>query len=520
MSDLRLDLRVSLGRISDALHRYVDVMVGARDDTVPADVGTVRIESRSLSDRAALDGVVATARAHGCDLLILTHTATAIVWPPACDISVLVLRPGTDPEWVRARLAQIGEDAGERRSADEMGRMSIVAIADRAAADVGGHIIVEDDTFQLLAYSRMTPGVDPARREAVLQRQLPGPYQQIFNGQGVLARLIAGTPIIQTESVDAAGLGQRLIAGIRHHGRLLGSIWLARDAPVFCERDAEVLRAAAAEMSPLLGALMRRRDDERVRRDEAVADLLSGKEPADPRTALGYGAPDFTRPGHAIALKEVNLPRSRQAMDADAIRVLADVTARSRRAATLSTTADGVAFMLHLGCDSPAAECSSAGSATLAKSLSESFSGMGATIAVAVGRHWSDTSGIEQSANDADRMVRKMARDGRTGLATLADLWAPLTLAEALPEQVPRAALPETVRQLFAKTSRAREQRRVLAVLLDDWGNPSAAAARLGIHTNTVRYRLRRFEDQLKVDLNEPDARLVLWMLLRTELHL
>ncbi len=142
MSDLRLDLRVSLGRISDALHRYVDVMVGARDDTVPADVGTVRIESRSLSDRAALDGVVATARAHGCDLLILTHTATAIVWPPACDISVLVLRPGTDPEWVRARLAQIGEDAGERRSADEMGRMSIVAIADRAAADVGGHIIV------------------------------------------------------------------------------------------------------------------------------------------------------------------------------------------------------------------------------------------------------------------------------------------------------------------------------------------------------------------------------------------
>lgn len=518
MSDVQLDIRVSLGRISDALHPCVEVMVEARDETVPTGVGIVRIESRSLSDRAALDELVAAARAHGCDLLILTHTSTAIIWPLARAIPVLVLRSGTDPAWVRARLAQASEDAGEPHSADEMGRMSVVAIADRAAAEVGGHIIVEDDTFQLLAYSRMTPSVDAARREAVLQRQLPGPYQQIFNTQGVLARLIAGTSIIQTESVDAAGLGQRLIAAIRHRGRLLGSIWLARDAPVFDELDAEVLRAAAAEMSPLLAALMRGREDERIRRDEAVAGLLSGKEPADPRTAFGYGAPDFTRPGHAIALKEVNLPRSRPAMDADAIRVLADVTARSGRAATLSTTTDGIAYMLHLGCDAPAADCSSVGSAALAESLSESFTGMGATIAVAVGRHWSDASGIEQSASDADRMVRRMARQGRTGLATLADLWAPLTLADILPDRVPEAALPEPIRQIFAKTARAREQRRVLSVLLDEWGNPSAAAVRLAVHTNTVRYRLRRFEERLKVDLNQPDARLALWMLLRTGL--
>lgn len=403
------------------------------------------------------------------------------------------------------------------RSPDELDRLSIVAIADRAAEEVGGHIIVEDDTFQLLAYSRMTSTADAARREAVLQRQLPGPYQQIFNAQGVLARLIAGTTIIQTEPVAAAGLGQRLIAAIRHRGRLLGSIWLARDAPVFDERDADVLRAAAAEMSPLLAALMRGREAERIRRDAAVAGLLGGKQPADPRTALGHGAPDFTRPGHAIALKDVSLPRSRHAMDADAVRVLADVTARSGRAATLSTTADGIAFILHLGCDAPAAQCSSASSAALAESLSESFTGMGATIAVAVGRHWSHPSEIEQSARDADRMVRRMAELGRMGLATLADLWAPLTLADMLPERVPEAALPEPIRQLFMKTPRAKEQRRILCALLDDWGNPSAAAARLAVHANTVRYRLRRFEERLNLDLNEPDVRLALWMLLRTE---
>lgn len=516
MLDVQLNLRVSLGRIRDALRPCVEVIVEGRDDTLPTGMGTVRIESRRIVDREALDEVVSAARVHGCHVLILTDISAAIIWPLSRDVSLIVLRSGTDPEWVRARLAQAGDDARSPGSADEMSRMSIVAIADEAAAEVGGHIIVEDDTFQLLAYSRMTANADAARREAVLQRQLPGPYQQIFNAQGVLARLIAGTAIIQTESVDAAGLGQRLIAAIRHRGRLVGSVWLARDAPAFDDRDADVLRAAAAEMSPLVASLMRGREEERMRRDDAVAGLLSGKGPADPRAALGYGTPDFTRPGHAIALKDVSLPRSRQAMDADAIRVLADVTARSRRAATLSTTVDGVAFILHVGCDAPAAECSSAGSAALAESLSDSFTAMGATIAVAVGRHWSDASEIEQSANDADRMVRRMAQLGCTGLATLADLWAPLTLADILPDRIPEPALPEPVRQLFTSTARAREQRRVLSVLLDEWGNPSAAAARLNVHPNTVRYRLHRLKEQFKLDLDQPDVRLALWMLLRT----
>lgn len=52
-------------------------------------------------------------------------------------------------------------------------------------------------------------------------------------------------------------------------------------------------------------------------------------------------------------------------------------------------------------------------------------------------------------------------------------------------------------------------------VLLDGFGDIAAVAARLHVHPNTVRYRVRRIEKLLWTSLADPDDRLVLTLGLR-----
>ena len=522
MATVHLDSPATLGTLLDALRPSVSLTLEAAPGVASSPllqsgaIRTVFVDVTPIDDEAALTSSIERATEHSCEAIVLTEVQPALLAEERFVLPVIALRPGKEFSWVRERIESMDRvDRDVRLLPEEHSRLSITEIADRAAAELGGHIIVEDEAFQLLAHSRMTDDADVARREAVLQRQLPGPYQQIFNTQGVLARLIAGEDIVHTERVASAGLGQRLVAAIRHHGRLLGSIWLARDTPAFTAEDAAVLRGAAAEMAVLLAALIRVRDDERMRRDEAVASLLSGQVLASPLISLGHGAPDVSRPGHVIAMTEVPLPTTRHRVEAEGIRVLADVTARSGRAAVLTTTVNDVALMLHFGCDAEANDCTAGSSLALAERLTESFAGMGATVALAIGRHWSTTSGIPASGQDATDMVAEMRARRRAGLSTLTELWGTLTVSDLLPTIASESPLPPPVKHLFDSNARSSEQRRALRIILDHWGDVAITAKLLGVHPNTVRYRLQRLRATLHVDLHDADTRLALWILLR-----
>ena len=55
-----------------------------------------------------------------------------------------------------------------------------------------------------------------------------------------------------------------------------------------------------------------------------------------------------------------------------------------------------------------------------------------------------------------------------------------------------------------------------LGAYLDGFGDIAAAAQRLHVHPNTVRYRVRRIEKLLSTSLADPDVRLLLSLSLRT----
>jgi DNA-binding PucR family transcriptional regulator len=52
---------------------------------------------------------------------------------------------------------------------------------------------------------------------------------------------------------------------------------------------------------------------------------------------------------------------------------------------------------------------------------------------------------------------------------------------------------------------------------LDAFGDTASAAARLNVHENTLRYRIRRLQELFALDLEDPDTRLVMWLRLRLQ---
>ncbi|HCA86348.1 MAG TPA: hypothetical protein DEQ61_13105, partial [Streptomyces sp.] len=64
-----------------------------------------------------------------------------------------------------------------------------------------------------------------------------------------------------------------------------------------------------------------------------------------------------------------------------------------------------------------------------------------------------------------------------------------------------------------------REQGTDYATTVTEWldavGDVASAAARLKVHPNTLRHRLRRIRELFRVDLDDPDVRLAAWLELR-----
>jgi DNA-binding PucR family transcriptional regulator len=89
------------------------------------------------------------------------------------------------------------------------------------------------------------------------------------------------------------------------------------------------------------------------------------------------------------------------------------------------------------------------------------------------------------------------------------DVWAKVVLRRvALAASTARTADIGPLRHLV---NRDRECRTSYVSTLEAWleemGDPKAAAARLHIHPNTLRHRMRRLRDVVELQLDSPDVR-------------
>ena len=423
----------------------------------------------------------------------------------ADEAGVALLAVHDEVEWLHLAgiLGTIVDAAVQRDLAGPDAAVGdLFGLANAVAAAVGGATAIEDVKQRILAYSTV-PGqpIDEDRREGILGRQVP----DLPENEAQYRELYRSTGVLRFDPVPPA-MG-RLAVAVRAGAELLGSIWVVDTGE--SRADVEVSLVAAADMAAL--HLLRARSAEDVvrhQRGELVRGLLAGDLPAAPtvdRLGLATGGPYVVLAFEPAAGADVSTSR---------ITDLVTLHLDARLGPTAACTTGGAVHVLAAGGRVP----TPARLVRLCREVaSTAASSLRTPLVAAVGRLTDDPALVQASRSDADRVLDLLRSDPGTTVASAEELADRLALASL-------AGSVATSPDLESRSGRAimahdaahgTSYSTLLLAWLESQGEVSACAARLTVHPNTVRYRLRRAAELFDLDLDDPDQLLVLWLTLR-----
>jgi len=452
----------------------------------------------ALVDRAAAAGaaMVFAKRSGGAD-------------PRAVTGPVPVVEVAADLGWeqlhvfVRTALLHLGE-------ARLGGPRTLFDVANTIAVLVDGAVVIEDEHLRVVAYSSLDHPIDEARRATILGRQIPDRYVQQIREAGITTHLTSSAEPVRFD-IDDVGMLPRLAIALRAGGRTVGLLWAITDdeheaaaARVMADAAPDVavellrhLTADATLVTDRLAAAQQLLDGARV---PHLRELL-GAEPTDGFVALalrprgpgpGPGAPGEPDPvGRTAQFATVYL---------DAFRVPALV------APVTGTTVD---IVVGLGEQTPAARARE----LLDELCARTQATFGLEVLGALGAVVPDVRGVPGSRRDALAVLEVLEADDGPGSRTAGydEVQSQVALHELArrvdgAEHLGRGPIP----RLLASTAKPDLQLvETVRAYLDTAGDVGHAAEALGVHRNTVRYRVSKFESATGLDLDDPTARLV-----------
>ncbi|MFF3688964.1 PucR family transcriptional regulator [Streptomyces sp. NPDC002187] len=430
-------------------------------------------------------------------------------------------------------------------------------LVDEISALLAVPATLENRDFGLIAFgahdSEDDTAMDPVRTRSILTRKSTPAVRSWFEGYGITR---ATGPVRIPAAPDAGVFRDRICLPVRHRGVVLGYVWLLDADP---GPTAEQL-AAAMEVTERIGTLLA--DEERAGADlsrEFRAVLSAGRgwqydmAVAALRTALGpdadglhtvvcvtpWSAGDAPSPrslpgtsalctvplparaaagapggpaGHTLAalvrLRSADnltpaltvAARLREASGADA----GPAAGPGRRPADEATVAGGAR-----GADGPPGAAVGGGPAHGAEGASAA-TGRGAAAAAGVAAPRRGLAELDTGWYEATSAARAAQAEPRLGpVARWSDL-GPYRMLTALPPGTgPDPAVQELLSPAHAELARTAE------VFLDCAGQASRTAAALGIHRQTLYYRLSRIEELTGLHLTEGEDRLLLHMALK-----
>ena len=446
--------------------------------------------------------------------------AEAVQWAASAHAVVVLIRGGDDDTTFDAEFE--GEDEGVavmvvdpavswselaaviyglvmegRETESGRGPTDLFALADSLADAVGGAVTIEDRLSRVLAYSKLQEHADPARVATIMGRQAPESLSAFFDARGVFAHLAASDePMFVAADADL-GMTGRMVVAVRSGRELMGSIWVACSASL----DGTARAALADGARTVALHLLRSRasaDLERQVETELVIRLLEGN--ADAGTAA-------SRLGLTHSPLRVIAVQAFIGDDRDAALLLA-----FERATT------------GFGWSRPGR------SALAGNTVYTLLPGEQASTA----QRW--VTGLRAALPERVTMLA-----GISGVAALADLPAARREADeclALHEASPRGSTPAAYDESWddillqrlrtaARSGRspgrgpvaelrrhdrahATEYVATLQAWLEAQGDPAEAGNRLGVHENTVRYRLRKMAEITDLGLHDARKRLAM----------
>ncbi|GHE73524.1 PucR family transcriptional regulator [Streptomyces spiralis] len=375
-------------------------------------------------------------------------------------------------------------------------------LVDEISELLGAPATLENRDFVLIAFGAYASeedldpsALDPVRTRSILTRRSTAAVRRWFEGFGITR---ATGPVRIPPTPEAGVYRGRICLPVRHRGVVLGYVWLLEDDPGPTEQQLAAAMRVTARIGALLadeaqhGADLTRElravltAERGWPRDAAVAEL---------RTALGVRAD-----GPHTVVCVAPWP-SADPDDAPSVRTLPGATALC--AVPWGATAQCLALLVRLRSTDTLTPAVSAATRLLERAGGGAVAGgiaAGRTGLAELGSAWAEASAAARAALAEPRLgpVAEWASIG------------PFRLLTALP---PEAAQDPAVRALLSPAH--QELARTAEVFLDCAGQAGRAAAELGIHRQTLYYRLSRVEQLTGLDLDDGEDRLLLHMALK-----
>ncbi|MGW2049196.1 PucR family transcriptional regulator [Streptomyces sp. NPDC001858] len=359
---------------------------------------------------------------------------------------------------------------------------------------------LENRDFELIAFGAYdsegeldASALDPVRTRSILTRRSTAAVRTWFEGFGITR---ASGPVRIPPTPEAGVYRGRVCLPVRHRGVVLGYVWLLDDDP----GPSQAQLAAAMEVTARIGALLAdeaQHGADLTRELRAVLTAQPGWQRdmavAELRTALGARADG----PHTVVC--VTPWPSADPDEAPSVRTLPGATALCT--VPWGTASQSLALLVRLRSTDTLTPATST-AARLLERAGEAAAGVAAgRVGLAeLGAAWEEASASARAALAEPRLGR---------VAQWASI-GPYRLLTSLP---PRSPQDPAVRELLAPAH--RELARTAEVYLDCAGQAGRTAAELGIHRQTLYYRLSRVEQLTGLDLDDGEARLLLHMALK-----
>jgi DNA-binding PucR family transcriptional regulator len=389
-----------------------------------------------------------------------------------------------------------------------LGLGDLFGLADAIAAAADASVTIEDSKSRLLAYSSLadTP-VDDPRHRTIVERGAPPEFIARLNSLGVLHALRTTSTVVRVPEQPDIGLDSRLAVGVRAGGEYLGSIWLA-GADMTRVGQAEVVLTDASAVAAL--HLVQRRAADAVSRrarSAAVRTLLDG-DPAAAGLDLAW-----MRSRQAAVLVVSTMPPIQSTNDIQArLLGVVDLQARAIEHDALSgVLGSDVVVVL----PAPRRRERDGLRAAAEQIRQRIHASLGLKVRVGIGLAADDVQALPVARDTAIEAASIAVETG--GVVDFEDVRARLVLDEILNHvEARRATLSRRVEELAAHDALHHTVYIAsLLALLDAGHRIGQAAARLGVHPNTLRSRVQRALSIAAVDLDDPDAALLLHLHLR-----
>lgn len=426
-------------------------------------------------------------------------------------------------------------------------------LIDEISTLLGTPATLENRDFELIAFGAHFSGgdqvelpLDPVRTRSILQRSSTAQVRAWFESFGITR---ATGPVRIPPDPSAGVVTGRLCLPARHGGVVQGYVWLLDDGVLDADDPQVVQAAATAErIGELLAAesragtragelLLAALQGPAARHEEATAELREALGPASdgplalvavvpwrsggPGTALPRVAAQCVipaspagAPAALAALVRLRAPDALEPARALAERLLRTAgsaapppgdTGRGPGARTGQPTA-GIIAVRPAASDGRAARAAGSGGAPAAGSRP----GREARAAAGVSGGRRGLTDLRLAWSEAQAAARAAGAEERHGPVGVWEAVGAYRLLTGLPLGT---APDSSVRRLLEPAH--RETARTAEVYLDCAGQAGRTAAALGIHRQTLYYRLSRVEQLTGLDLDDGEDRLLLHMALK-----